>query len=762
MELTRKQQEGLNIAVQRFRSGEKYTVIAGYAGSGKAQPVSTIIPTPCGDKKLGDIKVGDFVYDRSGQPTKVLQIFPQGLKENYKVTFEDGRFTFCNNEHLWSYYTSKGNLNTKTLQQMIESGLKYSNRGVYKFKIPVCKAINYPQRNFKIPPYIIGAFLGDGCCKERRLTISSENNEIPHIIAELIGNCTEKRNSEKNYNWTFQLKEPEQMYSKQQNRYYTREYVQTVDFFDTYFNELCTGADEKKIPEDYIYSSIDQRIELLQGLLDTDGSITDDGQRFNIKYTSTNLKLIEDIQKIFCSLGYKQPTISIDERSDKYINNFCYNLNINIPNEDKYKFFKLSRKKAIAEKAKTIKKRKDYTKMAIINIEKMEKPEEMVCLYVDNIEHLYLTNNFIVTHNTTLAKFIISALGQEGIDIENEVCFCSFTGKAAQVLQKKGNKNCYTLHKLLYESLPKSDGTFFIRPKVDIEYKIIVVDEISMAPKSMMSLLFSHRDVYVICFGDPLQLPVLFRDEDNHLLDNPHVFLNEIMRQAQESEIIRMTMKIRDNDNSFYEEFKKGKEVQIFDKKELSTGMLTWADQVLVATNESRILLNKQIRKFYGRSEQPEEGDKMICLKNYWEVLSNKQNPIVNGTTGFLKNKFNSSIFVPRYIKIMKGNVVPIIISNFITDIGEEYNSLAMDSDLINTGENHLSSKEAYCLYKKQIQVPMEFAYGYAITTHKAQGSEWDKVLGIEERFPYSKSEHIRWLYTTCTRASQKLVLIKN
>ena len=143
------------------------------------------------------------------------------------------------------------------------------------------------------------------------------------------------------------------------------------------------------------------------------------------------------------------------------------------------------------------------------------------------------------TGKSTLVRSIIDALDVE----EDRICYSAFTGKAAEVLRKKGNKNVSTLHKLLYEHIPRPAGGFFRKPKATIDYDIVVVDEVSMAPKSLMELLFNHR-VYVICLGDPFQLPPIDKDEDNGLLDHPHVFLDEIMRQEQESEIIQLTMKI--------------------------------------------------------------------------------------------------------------------------------------------------------------------------------------------------------------------------
>ena len=180
MELTNKQEAGLAEVLRKYRNHDKYAVISGYAGSGKAQPIDTIIPTPLGNKKLGDIKVGDFVFDRQGEPTKVLGVYPQGVIDNYKITLEDGRTTYCNGEHIWTYYTSKGNLNNKTTLEMIESGLKYSGRGCYKFKIPnITKPVVFHiSETLDIDPYVIGCFLGDGCCKERQLTISSADEEL--------------------------------------------------------------------------------------------------------------------------------------------------------------------------------------------------------------------------------------------------------------------------------------------------------------------------------------------------------------------------------------------------------------------------------------------------------------------------------------------------------------------------------------------------------------------------------------------------------
>ena len=361
---------------------------------------------------------------------------------------------------------------------------------------------------------------------------------------------------------------------------------------------------------------------------------------------------------------------------------------------------------------------------------------------------------------STLVRFIIEELKTYGVK-ETDVCFACFTGKAAQVLLKKGNKNVITLHKLLYKSIPKESGGFVRIPNPSIPYKIVVVDEVSMAPKTLMDLLFKHN-VYVICLGDPFQLPPVDKKEDNHLLDVPHIFLDEIMRQAQESEIIQLSMAIRENRPI---EVFQGKEVQILNKEELNTGMLTWADQILVATNATRVSINAQMRKLLNFGEQPQDGDKIICLRNYWDCFSDNEEPLVNGTIGILKNSFLTKRYLPNIVKSIDGlSHIDLIMGDFISDSGMYFHSLEMDKKMIDIGEFSLDWKTVYQLNRNPRTrniPPLEFTYGYAITCHKAQGSEWDKVLVIEEKFPFDKIEHARWLYTAVTRSSEKLVLVR-
>lgn len=372
-----------------------------------------------------------------------------------------------------------------------------------------------------------------------------------------------------------------------------------------------------------------------------------------------------------------------------------------------------------------------------------------------NGEKYCVISGYAGAGKSTLVKFIVQNL--PGINPEEDVVYACYTGKAAQVLLKKGNKNVLTLHKLLYESIPKPDGTFFRKPKPFIDYKIVIVDEVSMAPKQLMELLFTHN-VFIIALGDPFQLPPVDKKQDNGLLNNPDVFLDEIMRQALDSEIIRLSMQVR-NKEPF--EYFTSHDAIVMPKKDLNTGVLKWADQILVGTNATRVAINNQMRDLMGRGNKPEDGDKVICLRNYWDNLATNDDPLVNGTIGYISNVYETYNRTPNWAG---GDIIKVLKAIFTSDSGADFGSLQMDERQILTGERCLDFKKIYKLtsnWRTAHLVPMEFTYGYAITVHKSQGSEWDNVCVLEESFPFDREEHARWLYTAITRASNKLVLVR-
>jgi exodeoxyribonuclease-5 len=360
------------------------------------------------------------------------------------------------------------------------------------------------------------------------------------------------------------------------------------------------------------------------------------------------------------------------------------------------------------------------------------------------------------TGKSTLVRFIIDFL-----DVDPEdVAYACYTGKAAEVLRKKGNKNAMTLHKLLYDSFPRPGGGFFRKPKKYLDYEIVVVDEISMAPKSMIEMLLTH-DVYCIFLGDPFQLPQIDKNEAHNFLDHPHIFLDEVMRQAAESEIIQTTMKIREGRSLSY---MTGKEVMILPKESLTTGHMLWADTILCATNKTRHYMNEQMRHLLGYEGTLQSGEKIIIKRNYWEDCNEDGEALVNGIVGTIQNPIESFVKIPPYIKNDR-HKLPLVSCEFIPDGGKPFESLEIDKDFLLNEEPCVDWKVAYQLGTMKNKIgdilPKQATYGYALTVHAAQGSEWDKVLVMEEGFPFDKKEHARWLYTAATRASEKLVLMR-
>ena len=358
------------------------------------------------------------------------------------------------------------------------------------------------------------------------------------------------------------------------------------------------------------------------------------------------------------------------------------------------------------------------------------------------------------TGKSTLVKFIIAALNLRPED----VAYVTFTGKAASVLRHKGCPNAMTAHKLLYYSKRMPSGKFVFKPKpvLDGHFSLIVVDEISMLPNDLWELLLSHKK-HVIALGDPFQIPPIDKKADNHVLDTPHIFLDEIMRQAQESEIIRLTMDIRDFKAPQYF---KGNEIQVLRPNEVVDGMYQWADQIICATNRERHEINSYMRQAAGRGEEPESGDKIICCRNCWDITDmTGDNALVYGTIGTL-GEFAWGI---QEYPIFGFPSVPVMYSQIFTNDGI-FEDVVMDHQALKEGKPFLTSEQAYQIYRrpdlKNLE-PVEFNYGYAITGHRAQGSEWDKVLVFEEKFPFDREEHARWLYTAATRASEKLVLVR-
>lgn len=380
--------------------------LSGPAGSSKAQPLDAKILTINGWKQMGDVVVGDQVATQDGTFTTVTGVFPQGVKDICRVTFSDGASTECCYEHLWltqSYLerNATGKHNGKkhkkprdgqvrTTKEISES-LKHLGRANHT--IPIVQPIEFPKKELVIAPYILGVLLGDGCLSNS-VRFCSWDDEIVERVRELLPDNMRLNNDarERHYSLT----------GTTHGKNTFREYIVK--------NKLNVNSQFKHIPDDYLFSCSEDRLELLRGLMDTDGSTSGRRAHSNEAFASTSKTLAQNVQFLVQSLG-GTATIS-KPRKTGYLKKDgeykscspAYGVYINF-NSDLNPFY-LSRKAD-----KYIPKTKYPPRRYIVSIDYIGE-KDCQCIRVEHSSHLYVTDDFIVTHNTTTAMRI-------GLDLMN-------------------------------------------------------------------------------------------------------------------------------------------------------------------------------------------------------------------------------------------------------------------------------------------------------------------------------------------------------
>ena len=398
-------------------------LMTGSSGVGKGIIDDEMIPVYTEDgsvvkKRNGDLVVGDYVFNRKGEPVKVTGVYHRGLKQVYRVTLGDGRQIIVDGSHLWTWKYAKSKINegwvTTSTEDLIRRGLYYTERSGSKqcrFWIPMNEAVQYSERELSVDPYVVGALLGNGCLTISALTVSSGNRFVPEKIQRLIGSVEIKRN-DKNYNWQFVKSYTAGPRGGQRRVYYQASDILTGDAASL----IGLKSHEKFIPDDYKYSSVEQRWELIRGLFDTDGSIGSfDGDRFNVSYDTTSKRLAEDIQSVLFSLGIASTIHNHGDRGRAGDVHEIYHLYVKADNMDKCKFFTYPKKYERALAAQSVRKlrMRDFTCVPIRAIEPLEEKMPTTCIMVEDEEHLYQAGSYIVTHNTEVTKQLARILFQD-------------------------------------------------------------------------------------------------------------------------------------------------------------------------------------------------------------------------------------------------------------------------------------------------------------------------------------------------------------
>lgn len=418
------------------------------------QPLDANILTPDrGWVKMGDLVLGDYVIARDGNPAKVLGIYPKGVKKIYKITTNENKSTECCEDHLW--FTTTHNDRTKNKRGSIKSTKEIIDTLYHNNKpnhhIPRNDAVNFYTNNMPLSPYLLGCLLGDGCLSDA-ITLTNQDKEIIKRCEYELSqyNCKLSHNkntisytitrNNKNSNKPAKKVKMTNLYTKEETIYESTSSAENLTSINkTTLNSRCvkklvidnikyefleldtkwsnpikeiisnlgllkTHANTKFIPEIYKYhSSINDRLNLLRGLMDTDGHCCKSGEA---GYTTTSEKLANDIIELVNSLGGKAKSkIILPEKDNVRLlnskeiksNHIVYNISINLPN-DMNPFF-ISRKH---DRFKT----KFIHGISIKKIEHVGE-KEVQCILIDNPEHLYITDQYIVTHNTIDEKMSV-------------------------------------------------------------------------------------------------------------------------------------------------------------------------------------------------------------------------------------------------------------------------------------------------------------------------------------------------------------------
>ena len=331
---------------------------------------------------------------------------------------------------------------------------------------------------------------------------------------------------------------------------------------------------------------------------------------------------------------------------------------------------------------------------------------------------------FAGTGKTTLARHLAEHL-------DGEVVFAAYTGKAALVMRSRGCPEARTIHSLIYrpKDIESEEPTFVINDESDaVSAELIVIDECSMVDEELGRDLLSFGK-QVLVLGDPAQLPPV-KGGGYFTEAEPDIMLTEVHRQAADNPIVHMSMQVREGGRLSRGSYG---ESRVIARNEIDAMAVTQADQVLVGLNKTRRGYNRRIRELFGRTDPlPQVEDKLVCLRN------DRKKGLLNG-----------GLFTVRQLMAMRRNKLR------MTIVPEE-----------DPTRKPLRVGILPAFFESEEEIPFairresdEFDYGYALTVHKAQGSQWNEVVLFDESYAFREHRN-RWLYTGITRAAERLTVV--
>lgn len=342
---------------------------------------------------------------------------------------------------------------------------------------------------------------------------------------------------------------------------------------------------------------------------------------------------------------------------------------------------------------------------------------------------------FAGSGKTTLAKHLAA-------EVHGPVHYACFTGKAALVLRKKGCEGASTIHSLIYKAIldeETGEYEYKLNPDSSAAYaSLLVIDEVSMVGEELARDLLSYG-TKVLVLGDPAQLPPV-KGEGFFINATPDVMLTEVHRQAQDNPIIRMSMDIREGRGLKPGTYGESRVIRRVDVgRDAMRDLVLSADQLLCGLNRTRQSFNQRIRELKGLAGQaepwlPTAGDRLVCLRNNRE-----------------KNLLNGGLWHTDRVELSgDAKRVNMRVTSLDED-GKPPVDIEVPTPFFNGTEKDLHWRER--------RDADEFTYGWALTVHKSQGSQWDDVVVFDESRAF-REDAAKWLYTAVTRAAEKVTVV--
>ena len=369
-------------AVQEAQEQGKHLCLLKSRRKGFEQPYSEPVLTPTGFVPMGSLKVGDLVMNPSGDSCKVIEVIEQGEQDVWEVELQDGRKVRCGENHLWSTINStRGKLHIMTTKEYSKRKLQQGSPGkyFYPYKLPTNNPLHFNQTTPKVDPYVMGVLLGDGYICGSQVMFSTEDDFIVEEMQKLLPNYIIKPTGDP-FKYVILTKAK------------THELGRTLKQYG-----VRVKAQNKFIPDDYKYAEVKDRFALLQGLMDTDGSSSSNGA---CTFVSTSEKLIDDVVWLCRSLGIRcKKSNKIEGRTDVDFGNGYYSNTlphwcITITTQEP--IFRLDRKLVNIRDNR----RYNYNAIGIKSIRNLGYKEQQRCIRVDHDTLMYITRDFVVTHNS--------------------------------------------------------------------------------------------------------------------------------------------------------------------------------------------------------------------------------------------------------------------------------------------------------------------------------------------------------------------------